>query len=849
MAIAGEFGVPITMRGAGTSLAGQAVGVGLVVDCSALVECTIDPDSSSAWVGPGVVLDDLNRAASRWGLMFGPDVATANRATLGGMISNNSAGARSIVYGLTADHVRELEIVLADASRARLRRGCPAPRRLAACQPLGAEYSGPTLLRRVSGYNIDALAGPDPDWPRVICGSEGTLALITGARVGLVPIPEARGLALVPFADVESALDAVMDLLDSAPSAIELMDATMLDPANRAPATAGLTGFGRGLGALLIVEYSGTPDAVGAQVRAVPGARIMLDPAGQQAVWAVRLAGIARALRGEGLVGQPPPTADAAPLPFIEDPAVPPARVAAFAREVRALLAAEQLPAVWYGHASVGCLHIRPLMDLRLPGATARLRQIAEGVADLVVAHGGSLSGEHGDGRVRGELLPRMFPPATMDAFARLKDTLDPDRLLNPGVLVFPDPLDSGLRIMEAPIRPEIPTNLSFARERGFARAAESCNGNGACRSHQGVMCPSFQALGDERHTTRGRAVLLRAAIEGRLAGGLADDGLHEALALCLGCKACAAECPAVVDMARLKVEALDQRHRREGTPLGARAFGATHTLLAVGARMPALARVGTHVAGRVLGRRPPAPVRPWHPPRVGTERPDVALMMDTFTRYLHPEVGAAARTVLEATGARVAVVDPGCCGRPLLSQGRVDAARKRLDDALDRLAPYAIEGIPIITLEPSCWSMLTDDGSALIDDPRVATVAGAVETFERAMLRIGVPALRPRRGTACVHSHCHERATGDPQHLLELVRLVPGLAAAPSGAGCCGMAGAFGYQHPELSRQIASDRLIPAARAADLVIAHGSSCRQQVIELADRPAIHPAVLLAQQLA
>jgi Fe-S oxidoreductase len=488
-------------------------------------------------------------------------------------------------------------------------------------------------------------------------------------------------------------------------------------------------------------------------------------------------------------------------------------------------------------------------MDLRLPGATARLRQIAEGVADLVVAHGGSLSGEHGDGRVRGELLPRMFPPATMDAFARLKDTLDPERLLNPGVLVFPEPLDSGLRIMEAPTRPEIPTNLSFARERGFARAAESCNGNGACRSRQGAMCPSFQALGDERHSTRGRAVLLRAAIEGRLVGGLADDGLHEALELCLGCKACAAECPAVVDMARLKIEALDQRYRRDGTPLQARAFGATHTLLAVGARMPALARAGTHIVGRVLGRRPPAPVRPWHPPTVGTERPDVALMMDTFTRYLHPEVGAAACAVLEATGARVAVVDPGCCGRPLLSQGRVDAARKRLEGALGRLAPYAIEGIPIITLEPSCWSMLTDDAHALTDDLRVATVAGAIETFEAAMLRIGVPALRPRHATAIVHSHCHERATGDPQRLLELVRCVPGLVAAPSGAGCCGMAGAFGYQHPDLSRQIAADRLVPAARAADLVIAHGSSCRQQVIELADRPAIHPAVLLAQQLA
>ena len=849
MGVARELGVPITMRGAGTSLAGQAVGVGLVVDTSALDRCAIDPDNRSAWVDPGVVLDDLNRAASVHGLMFGPDVATANRATLGGMISNNSAGARSIVCGLTADHVRELEVVLADGTRARLRRGSPPPPQLAACQRLGAQWSGPTLLRRVSGYNIDALAGADPDWPRVICGSEGTLALITGARLGLVPIPAARGLALLAFADVDGALDAVIELLDSAPSAIELMDAAMLDPANRAPATAGLSDFGRGVGALLVVEYSGAPDVVRDRVGAIPEARAILDPAGQHAVWAVRRAGIARALRGEGLEGHHVPTADAAPLPFIEDPAVPPARLASFAREVRALLAGERLPAVWYGHASVGCLHIRPLMDLRLPGATARLRRIAEGVADLVATHDGSLSGEHGDGRVRGELLPRMYPPATMDAFASLKRALDPEGLLNPGVLVFPDRLDSGLRIMEAPIRPKIATNLSFGRERGIARAAEACNGNGACRSRQGTMCPSFQALGDERHSTRGRAVLLRAAIEGRLDGGLANDDLHDALDLCLGCKACAAECPAAVDMARLKIEALDHRHQRDGVPVRARAFGATHTLLAAGSRVPALARVGTRVAGLVLGRRPPAPVRAWNPPRAGAERPDVALMMDTFTRYLHPEVGAAAIAVLEATGSRVAVVDPGCCGRPLLSQGRVDAARKRLRGALDRLAPYAIEGIPIVTLEPSCWSMLTDDARSLVDDLRVGPVAEAIETFEQAVLRIGVPALRPRHANAVVHSHCHEAATGGANRLLELVRCVPGLVATASGAGCCGMAGAFGYAHPELSRQIAADRLVPAARAGDLVIAHGSSCRQQVIELADRPAIHPAVLLAQQLA
>ncbi|HWH14360.1 MAG TPA: FAD-binding and (Fe-S)-binding domain-containing protein, partial [Miltoncostaeaceae bacterium] len=561
-------GVPLTMRGAGTSLAGQAVGTGLVVDCGALDAIRIDPDAREAEVGPGAVLDRLNAAAARNGLAFGADVATAGRATLGGMISNNSAGARSVVHGMTADHVVALDVLLADGTRATLRRGAPPPAALAACAPLAADWSGPALLRRASGYLLDALAGADPDWPRVICGAEGTLALILSARLRLVELPPARGLALLPFADVDAALRAVPDLLRTGPSAIELMDAAMLDPANRAGATAGLVGFAAGAASMLVVEYSGAPEEVRAAAGALDGGRAVLDAEGQAAVWAVRRAGIARALRGEGFAA--PVERDAKPVAIIEDPAVPPDRVAGFAADVRRLLGEEGVPAVWYGHASVGCLHIRPLMDLRAPDAPARLRRMAEGVADLVVAAGGSLSGEHGDGRARGELLPRMFPPRTMAAFRALRRTLDPQGILNPGVLVDADPLDAGLRLRASPPRRAHRTAVAFAAEGGLARAAEACNGNGACRQHTGTMCPSFQALGDERHATRGRAVLFRAALEGRLPGGLADPALHEALELCLSCKACAHECPAAVDMSRLKVEALAHRHRTHGAPLGA---------------------------------------------------------------------------------------------------------------------------------------------------------------------------------------------------------------------------------------------------------------------------------------
>jgi FAD/FMN-containing dehydrogenase/Fe-S oxidoreductase len=832
-------GTPLTMRGAGTSLAGQAVGPGLVVDCSALDALEIDPGGRTARVGPGVVLNALNAAAAPHRLAFGPDVATANRATLGGMIANNSAGARSVAHGLTADHLLGLDVVLADGSRASLRRGGPAPAPFEAARGLAHAARPPALLRRVSGYGLDALAGPEPDWPRLLAGSEGTLAVTVGAEVRLVELPAARGLALLRYPSVDAALEDVGGLLESGPSAIELMDRALLDPANRAPAHRELMAFAEDAAALLVVEQSGEPDEVASRLGALDGARVVLGPDAQAAVWAVRRSGIARALGGAG---------DARPLPFIEDPAVPPATLAGFAREVRRVLADEGLPAVWYGHASVGCLHIRPLLDLRAPGAVARLRRVSEAVADLVGARGGSLSGEHGDGRLRSELLPRMYPPETIAAFGRLKRLLDPDGLLNPGVLVDPDPLDANLRLAASPPRRPHRTSVSFAPEGGLARAAEACNGNGACRDPGGVMCPSFQALGDERHATRGRAVLLRAALEGRLPAGLADDGLHEALELCLGCKACRSECPAQVDMARLKVEALARRHRARGVPWRARAAGHANALLALGSAAPALARLAAPLADRVAGRPLPRPAAAWRPPAPAGDGPTVVVMADTFTRFLHPEVGDAAVRVLAAAGARVEVVDPGCCGRPLLSQGLLDAARRRARRALDRLAPIALREVPIAVLEPSCWSMLVDDLPLLVDDPRASWVAEAVVPFERLARGLGPEALSPAGEDVLVHAHCHARALGAGADAAAALAQVPGARVRESGAGCCGMAGAFGYQHPELSRRIGEDRLAPAARAAGVVVAPGTSCRAQVAELTGRRALHPAEYLAAHL-
>jgi Fe-S oxidoreductase len=455
-----------------------------------------------------------------------------------------------------------------------------------------------------------------------------------------------------------------------------------------------------------------------------------------------------------------------------------------------------------------------------------------------------------------------MFPAETIAAFGRLKRLLDPEGILNPGILVDPEPLDAGLELLASPpARHRHRTAMSFAAEGGLARAGEACNGNGACRARTGVMCPSYQALGDERHSTRGRATILRGALEGRLPAGLADDGLHEALELCLGCKACASECPATVDMARLKVEALAHRHRARGIPLRTRLLGRTHELLALGSRAPSLARLGARVAGRLLPEAPPAPVRAWRPRvanRPSTARPigqpangpRVALMADTFTRFLDPGVGEAASRVLGAAGAAVRVVDPGCCGRPLLSQGLVGPARARARRALDRLAPLAVEGVPIVVLEPSCWSMLVDDVPRLIPgDPRARWVADAAVTFERAVLDLGPPALGRAPEAAVVHDHCHARALGAGGQAMAALGGMEGLRARASGAGCCGMAGSFGITHPELSRRIAEDRLAPAVREADVAIAAGTSCRQQIRRLTGRPALHPAEYLAAHLA
>jgi len=608
------------------------------------------------------------------------------------------------------------------------------------------------------------------------------------------------------------------------------MDADLLDPANRAPAERALLGIVGRAPAMLVVEHSGEVGEAVAAAGRHRGAVVIADAAAQAAVWRIRRTSISRALRVEG---------DGKPIPFIEDPAVPPEQLASFAGEVRRVLADEGMAdAIWYGHASVGCLHIRPMVDLRQAGAVARMRRVAETVADIVVAHGGSLSGEHGDGRLRGELLPRMYGPDLMERFAAVKGALDPTGILNPGVIVNAEPLDSGLRITESGVRRDLPSIIPFTRAGGLQRAVEACNGNGQCRRADEVMCPSYQALHDERHSTRGRAVLLRAAVEGRLDGGLANEGLKEALDLCLSCKACATECPAAVDMSRLKAEAMAARHAVARPPLTITAAAHAHDLLAAGSRGSAVARRITQVASRRVGRPLPVPVREWRPPGPTGRGTRLDVFGDTFTRFLHPEVGDAAVRVLAGAGARVEVRMDGCCGRPALSQGFPDLAIRQARRLLDGLAPHAMAGRPLVVLEPSCWSMLVDDLPQLLpDDPRAQWVADVAVSFERAVTDLGMAV--PGTG-ATVHRHCHACALGDDAALA-----AAGPDAVATDAGCCGMAGAFGYLHPGTSRLIGEHRLVPAINAAaGPVVAAGTSCRTQIADLTGVEALHPAVHL-----
>ena len=900
--IAGRHGTSITARGGGTSQAGQAIGAGLILDTSKYLNRLLEVNVDERWarVEPGLVLDDLNARLRPAGLRFAPDLSSASRATIGGMMANNSSGARSVVYGKTIDHVLEQHVVLADGRLGHFR---PVPRRDLAAAAAGDSVEArayrvvpalasahadeiarrfPKVLRRVGGYNLDEFvdAACPVNLTRIMVGSEGTLGIVVEAKVALVPLPAARVMLAIEFDDLLDALAATPVVLRHRPAAVEVMDCFILDHTRESPALDALRQsiLSTHAGALLCVELAGEhADELAGRLDAVERDlaaqawrcrwRRAIDAAAQARIWSLREAalGLSMAMKG-----------DAKTLSFVEDTAVAPERLRDYIERFLAIVRRHGSVAGVYAHASVGCLHVRPVVDLKTADGVARFEAIAHDIADLVLEFGGALSGEHGDGIVRGAFTRKMFGPVLYEAFRDVKRAFDPDGLFNPGKIVDAPPLAANLRYGAGYRTPEPVTFFDYADHGGMGRAVEMCSGVGACRKRlEGTMCPSYRATLDEQHSTRGRANVLRLAMTGRLGeAGLGDQAVHDVLDLCLECRACKAECPVGVDVARFKSEFLADHHRRHGTPLRARAFGHVHTAARWSSRLAplstALAATAPvrRLAEALLGvdRRRPLPrwtrqtlTRRLRRRAAAADAPArvIQLFADTFTQFETPEIGVAAVEVLAAAGMTARVAPYHCCGRPLISQGLLAEARRLAAVTADRLYDAARRGEPIVFLEPSCLSAVREDAPALLRgaaQERARAVGRAAVLFEEflegecAAGRVRLP-VRPGPATVALHVHCHQRAMGLAAPARALLARIPGAAVVDLDAGCCGMAGSFGYtrDHYEVSRAIGELKLLPAARALGpdaVLVAAGTSCRHQVAHFTDVRATHPALLL-----
>jgi len=908
-------GVPMLPRGSGTALAGQSVNDAVVVDfsqhCRAIL--SVDAAARRAVVEPGVTLDQLNEHLAPLGLMFGPDVATSSHATLGGMIGNNSSGAHSILYGRTVENLVALEVAFADGSVHRLEEGScdrdPAQRalaeRLAAIvRPVAGEIRArfPRILRHVDGYALDifleqlerSTAGTfdKVNLAHLVCGSEGTLATTLRAELSLVPRPKERGLAILGFASVRQSLSHLAEILKTRPAAVELVDDVVIDVALRnteyrqyvelMPQPA----HGK-LGAVLYVEYFAEradelPARFDALRTAVPGGSMSTytGAAERLKAWKLRKA-------GEPLLHGVPGARK--PFTFVEDTAVDPAKLPDFVEEFRAIVTRHGTTAAYYAHASVGCLHIRPLVAIHDPADRKVMVAIAKDIAALVARFGGALSGEHGDGRVRSPLLGEYFGPVIMGALAEVKRVFDPRNLMNPGNLVDagpPERIVENLRVApegHEAHAPEIKTYFRYDREEGFDHAVESCNGAGLCRRMSGgtTMCPSYRALKDERHSTRGRGNALRLAVTGQLGEARwSDPETMETLDLCLSCKACKTECPSNVDISKLKAEYAAQRHARDGVPFATRVFGHVRRLNALGSRFHAIANavnatpIAKSLARGLLGIDPRRSIPAfgpslfgWFDRRAPRERArTVILFGDCFSAYNEPGIGQAAVRLLEAFGYRVVLADVGCCGRSLISTGMLAEARdevERTADALERLI-QSTGAEAVLVLEPSCASAIRDDWRELLPiggphDKRVRRDALAnrtklVEEFLDAAwdshpTRPSVPA---QADQVLLHGHCHQKALWGNDTSARFLRRIFGERLSVLDTGCCGMAGSFGYAEKryELSMAIGEDRLFPAVRRAPdaVVCAPGTSCRHQIHDGTGREALHPVDLAARAL-
>ena len=895
--VARSHGVPILPRGGGTSLAGQGVNHAVVLDftrhMSAILD--LDPDRQIVRVQPGLVLSELNKAARHYGLHYPIDPSTANRATIGGGIGNNSCGTHSGLYGKTVDVVESLDVILSDGADMRFEQ--TDERRLRAIIDAGgregrlyrdlrdlaererAEIARrfPDIPRRVSGYNLDTLLDPDGvNLSQMVVGSEGTLAVVTEATVQLAPLPARRGILAAHFDTLIEAAEATVAANSHSPAAIELVDEIIIERCRSSVGYAPLASFVVGNpGAILLIECFADNDAqLTQQLRAIEAelqSRSMgyacvteTNPSAQARMWQMRQAGLGLLM---SMHGDPKPGA------FVEDTAVPPERLPEFVARFDAAVRGKGLRAGYYGHAAAGCLHIRPVVNVKDPVGLEQTEALASEIADLVVEFGGSLSGEHGDGIVRGAFLEKMFGPQLVDAFRETKRIFDPDGLLNPGKIIDTPPFRENLRLSPETVNAEPQGWLDFSAEGGLARAVEMCNGQGACRKFDGGMCPSFMVTQDEEHSTRGRANLLRQILNGAMPlEELSGDRLYEALDLCVECKACKAECPSGVDLAKVKYEVLAHRRRARHMPLRDRAFAQIPTLLRLASTAPGIAnalatsrpaRALLALMGvqreRPLPRLAPLTFNRWFREREAPEPSlgDVVLFDDTFTNYVHPEVGAAMVTIIEALGYRVIRVEQRtCCGRPSISKGLLDHARSQARQNLDALLEHAQEGTSIIGAEPSCLLSLRDEYPLLLPGEESAAVARRAflfdEWLDRELQRDDAPEIfAGEHGRLLFHAHCHQKALAGFDQTLSVLRRA-GYEPEAIDSGCCGMAGSFGFEaeHYDISRRMGELRLFPAIRASSSipVAVSGVSCRQQISHFTTAQPRHVVEYLAEAL-
>jgi FAD/FMN-containing dehydrogenase/Fe-S oxidoreductase len=885
-----DAGVSVVPRGAGTGLVGGAIGDGLVVDFARHNQriSDLNLEARTVRVGAGVVLDQLNAFLKPHGLCFGPDVATSSRATLGGMIANNSSGARVPVYGTTADHVRSLEIVLSDGRIATVGARAEAfakERQVTAAlvQQHAAEITDRMpagLLKRWPGYGLDRFLREPDNLVQLIAASEGTLAGIISAQLRLVPLPKEKGLAVLFFASVPEAMQATVELLDLHPAAIEHIDRVLFDQ------TKGQLQFraARDLleletkpcESILVVEfYSDVAPQLNVVAKRRLGLRTLtIDrPAEMNLVWGLRKAGLSLLTSRKG---------SAKPVTCVEDTAVRPEQLPEYVRGLDAIMQPLDLEVCYYGHAAAGLLHVRPVLDLHTRDGLCKLRHVSDQVSSLVRQFKGSLSAEHGVGMARTEYLEAHLGPELMTVLRGIKDIFDPHHILNPGKLIHNGRfrIDTHLRLhtdqaLTLPFEPV----LAFAQKDGsFLGNLEQCNGCGGCRKSAPTMCPTFTATGDESMSTRGRANLIRAVLEGR-SGGATDpllaQELEVALSNCLGCKACTTECPSNVNMTLLKAELLHARHRRAGLSLRERLLSSVDWLGRFGCAVPTLAnaalrsRLTRQLMSRTLGISTERPLPPYAPQRFDHwfrnrapgntgQRGPVILWDDTFVRYHEPHIGIAAVRVLEAAGFQVRLATQRrCCGRPSFSQGCLNVAADlgRHNVALLREAT-ANSSVPVIFLEPSCYSMFVEDyiELKLAGAEEIGRRCVLFEQFIESVLAREPLALKFKRAASriAIHAHCHAKALTNPDYMTRLGKMLPGAEVRLLETGCCGMAGAFGMLDAkvELSRQVAQPLLeqIHQQPAGTIVVASGTSCRHQIAALAGMEPQHMAEVIANAL-